>query len=105
MTVKRKLPKKPTSVKATKEEIVSLATQIIERADKDGILDDLCDEGQELVSKLKGILGLSSTVPEYEFRINTCDFETLNFDPGLFDVKVFYDGKEIPSEIFDYFES
>lgn len=106
MTVKRKLPRKPASnIKATKEEIVSLVTQIIERADKDGVLDDLCDDGQELVSKLKSTLGLTSKVPEYELRIVTSDFETVNFYENLFSAKIFYDGKEIPSEIVDYFET
>lgn len=106
MTVKRKLPRKPASnIKATKEEIVSLVTQIIERADRDCILEELCPEGQELVSKLKSTLGLTSTVSEYDFRVVTNEFEALNFDENLFSAKIFYDGKEIPCEITDYIET
>lgn len=87
------------SSKITKQELSDLVKKTLEFADQEGMLDDLCSEGMQLINKLREAVDAELVVPRLDIILTTDDFKSNYsnyYDDTDFNIVVKFHGKEVP---------
>lgn len=104
---------KKTKKNFTKEQIAEAAKEVLQIAHNNGYLDDICQSGQDAVTKLSEMVGMESELNEEKSvclklvgEVNMPKFANVYDSTGDFEVEVKYKGKVISGftvdEVDDY---
>lgn len=90
---------KNMSKNLTKQQLMDLVKKTLEFADGEGMLDDLCENGQNLINKLRCAVDMEVEIPRLDFFITTENFNS-KFSDYLndlnYEVVIKYHGEEVP---------